>query len=542
MGTSLKPLVLEALADADFYELKKLIYTQEPSYFVSQNITNQGIYLFLSSENQTFYDNLDFCTTGFLILTSDIPSVKRDKIYIVNKGNNTNNPFVHFNQKRNDPLTVYQTYLYYLIINFPYFIKRLEIISNLLLEKGDKAYRTIISLVSSYFVFLNLFLYILINAIIYFYLQKYYKILGNLYQEIENRLNLKNDEISVREMMLSKVEKLKIIIILYKQDLLQKKKEMNNYMKKEKYFGFNVNNYYSAQKKLEKTIIRYINNSKYNRKHIYYILGSTIFFILLTLGIRIVWISYNKIYRYFSHVIDSLALISGDMYKSPNYLLLMILNNITIDDINELEGIDSSNGDNYFSNLYLHLNEVYEAAKYLPKVSQYDIGDLNSYFNHTCLSFYSELYKSNEFLKNFPHDHSLIISTCEKENLFKVKNYKQIFSIYFEYLQLAVNNIQKREYKDLFSNLQYVSKFFYIYILFYSHLLEILGRGVQSMSFEKISSLVIIYINISYIIYYISSVIFILFIIFEYVLKINNFYNRMDAVKKVFKVCNKNES
>ena len=93
--------------------------------------------------------------------------------------------------------------------------------------------------------------------IIYFYIHGYFKILSELFNDIEKKMDLKNDEISVRDMFLQKIEKLKIIISLYKQDTYQaivdlnfiydnykkfmeeKNKEMANFLKKEKYLNTN---------------------------------------------------------------------------------------------------------------------------------------------------------------------------------------------------------------------------------------------------------------------------------------------------------------
>ena len=70
---------------------------------------------------------------------------------------------------------------------------------------------------------------------------------------MQRKMNLKNENISVKEMYLEKIEKLKIIVSLYKQDMYQaiidlnfiydnyqkfieeKNKEMAKYLKKEKY-------------------------------------------------------------------------------------------------------------------------------------------------------------------------------------------------------------------------------------------------------------------------------------------------------------------
>jgi len=73
----------------------------------------------------------------------------------------------------------------------------------------------------------NLVFYLLLHFILFLYIQKYFKLIANLFQDIQNKLNLKNDNISVSEMFYQKIEKLKIIITLYKQDIYQAIVDLN---------------------------------------------------------------------------------------------------------------------------------------------------------------------------------------------------------------------------------------------------------------------------------------------------------------------------
>ena len=49
------------------------------------------------------------------------------------------------------------------------------------------------------------------------------------------------------------------------------------------------------------------------------------------------------------------------------------------------------------------------------------------------------------------------------------------------------------------------------------------------------------YINIEFLIYYITSFALILIIIFLYIWKINTNNNKINEIKKIFKVCNKKD-
>ena len=75
----------------------------------------------------------------------------------------------------------------------------------------------------------------------------------------------------------------------------------------------------------------------------------------------------------------------------------------------------------------------------------------------------------------------------------------------------------------------------------YNYALEILGQQLQRKSYQKINSIRVNYVNISFIIFYISSFIIILIIIFGYIWNLNNNYFKIHELKKIFKICNKSE-
>ena len=84
-------------------------------------------------------------------------------------------------------------------------------------------------------------------------------------------------------------------------------------------------------------------------------------------------------------------------------------------------------------------------------------------------------------------------------------------------------------------------KIIVFFLTVYNYALEILGGQIQKKSNQKINSLMKIYINTSFIIFYINSTIFGLIIIFHYILNLNANYNKIHELKKVFKICNKKE-
>ena len=181
----------------------------------------------------------------------------------------------------------------------------------------------------------------------------------------------------------------------------------------------------------------------------------------------------------------------------------------------------------------------------MDKLGKYDLGNINSYFNFTCLTLYESLFVSNNFLNTVDVRFKyLLIFACDKSNVFKSNNnYKQIFLILLTNLQSAINEINERSYDKLIDILHngFFPKITVYFLTVYHYFFQIMGYDLQRTSSQKINALMMNYIKISFSLYYLSSIAFILVIIFEYILKINTNYNKIQEIKKVFKVCNKKE-
>ena len=178
------------------------------------------------------------------------------------------------------------------------------------------------------------------------------------------------------------------------------------------------------------------------------------------------------------------------------------------------------------------------------KLTQYNLGNIDIYYNYTCKTFYEYLFKSNIALKNVNENYKdFLIFICNSSNIFNYNNYKQIFGILFEYLQMGINEINDHTYNGLFNIKQkeVFSRIILYYFSIYRYALEILGLELQRKSYQKITSLIDYYMNISFSIYYIYTLVLILIILFEYIKNINSNYNKIHELKKVFKICNKKE-
>ena len=555
--------ILNSLSSSNDETMNSLLNSEMTTITISQNMTNNGTKILANKQNNSFIDVLNLMTSGFIVLTSDSKYIN-DIIYILDKVDydadwvKSEEPFKY--AKSEDNLTPYQIQLYYLILNYQKFLEKLDVISNTL---SDTSNRTVINNVRTIKIIIIIILiaHLFLQAIIYFYIQGYYKILAELFNDIEKKMDLKNDDISVRDMFLQKIEKLKIIISLYKQDIYQaivdlnfiydnykkfieeKNKELAKYLKREKFLNEKI---VTKKDKTQKEIEKIVSSIKSNRLYLYFIAFCSLIAIVISIVLYIIWISYQSIYDRIFYLIESHGNLINDAYKIGNYYHLMLYNSITLDDINKFEHFDTSNGEDLFTRLYSDLEDLYESRKYMENLKDYNLDNIDKYFDHNCSSFVDELFETSQSLiasKRNGDFSGFFKSICEKGNVFKSKNYKHIFSMLFEIIQLGINQIKDHSYEGLMAHFKSYAygKSTFTFIFVYFHTFEILAYRVQRQSYEKITELIYYYLHTGFIIYYIASFVFILIIIFVYVYKFNRNYHELHEMKKVFKICNKRE-
>ena len=155
-------------------------------------------------------------TNAFLVITSSIID-SNNIVYIIDQSSlRTKTPFNHVRAEKE--LTEYQKNYYFLILNYQIFLQKLSVVNlNLALNSKIKK-ATYISIAQIYSI-MNLILYLSLHIFIFFYVNRYFKMLSDLLNRAEKKMNLKNNNISVRDMFVQKILKLKTIILLYKQDL-----------------------------------------------------------------------------------------------------------------------------------------------------------------------------------------------------------------------------------------------------------------------------------------------------------------------------------
>ena len=558
---NVKQQLMDTLSTSDDENLHNLVNSKITVYSITQNITQNDVKLNLQIQNNSFLDVLNYMTTGYLVMTSNY-EYTNENVYIVNKINPKNlsiSPFNHIKVKAQ--LSQYQIYFYYIVLNFKTFIKTLDMISIQLIIKTSIL--GINSIRLTFFILLiNLLFYLLLHSTLFLYIQQYFKLIANLLQDIQNKLNLKNDNISVSEMFYQKIEKLKIIITLYKQDIYQaivdlnfiydnykkfieeKNRETAKYLRKEKYINESNTIINSMEDKLQKMNVKYLIGVPENKRRIIYVLISLFCSIIIIISLSYLWSSYYSVYNRINALIKSYGNLSTDLFKLLNYYHLMIYENITIEDINNFERYNTSNGEDVFSNIYKTIGDLYDSKKYMDKLGGYNLENIDAYYNYTCKSYYESLFRTDEFLRmsNIKYKDFLTF-VCENSKIFKTNNYRQMFSILLEYIQIGINEINDRSYKGLINIVHgyYYPKTIVFSLTVYNYALEILGLQLQRKSYQKLNSIMVYYVNISFIIFYISSFIIVLIIIFGYIWNLNNNYFKIHELKKIFKICNRNE-
>ena len=564
--------ILEILSNSDDEALNILVNSEMTTLSTSQIPTDKGTKLVAKKQTDSFIDVLNLMTAGFSVLTSDISNIMKKAfppninniVYIINKVDYDENwkinedlfKYVDFKGQLSD----FQTYYYYIILNYCIFIEKLEAISNGLIDKASNTVLTIVSTIKI-IIIITLIAYVLFLVSIYFYIQEYYGIIAGIFNEIEKKMDLKNDDISVREMFLQKIEKLKIIISLYKQDIYQaivdlnfiydnykkfveeKNKEMAKYLKKERFLDEKKDTSDNKSKKIIQNNIFFL---KENMIHLYLILISIFIFIVISVIFILLWNSYKFSYQRITYLIMSHGNLANDAYKIMNYYQLMIYNSLTLEDINKIEGFDSSGSEDIFQKIYTDVENLFEAKKYMDNLDEYNLDNIDDYFNHTCESFFENAYKTHDALVNNPNSTNykgFFLRACNSANIFKSKSYKHIYSMLFEMVQIGMNEIANHSYDSLiaYKNSNHFVHTTTVYLFVYYYTFEILGLKIQRQAYLKISEIFEKYLHLGFIIYYIISIIYLFIILFVYVYKFNKNYRRIHEMKKVFKICNKKE-
>ena len=318
---------------------------------------------------------------------------------------------------------------------------------------------------------------------------------------------------------------------------------MAKYLKKERFLAEKKDISDNKSKKIIQNNIFFL---KENMIHLYLILISIFIFIVISVIFIILWNSYKSSYQRITYLIMSHGNLANDAYKIMNYYQLMIYNSLTLEDINKIEGFDSSGSEDIFQKIYTDVENLFEAKKYMDNLDEYNLDNIDDYFNHTCESFFENAYKTHDALVNnptSPNYKGFFLRACNSANIFKSKSYKHIYSMLFEMVQIGMNEIANHSYDSLiaYKNSNHFVHTTTVYLFVYYYTFEILGLKIQRQAYLRISEIFEKYLHLGFIIYYIISIIYLFIILFLYVYKFNKNYRRIHEMKKVFKICNKKE-
>jgi hypothetical protein len=302
----------------------------------------------------------------------------------------------------------------------------------------------------------------------------------------------------------------------------------------------------TSNNKAIKEIQKNISLIPVNRTYLYYIAFCSLASLIITIIIFIIWTLYESTYKRIYQIVQYHGELSTDAYKLVSYYQLMLYNSLTVEDINKLEGLDSSKGEDIFQKIYTDIENIYEVNKYKNDLKKYNLDNLDEYFNHNCNSFINKLFEIVFALKNNPSKEtfrSTFLEACEMFNILQSKDYKDIFSMLFEITLTGINEISDHSYMGLIQHLRGIkySKRLTVFLFLYFNIFEILAYRVQRGSYIKIFELIDSYLLTGFVIYYIASFIFILIIILVYIYKFKKNYYKLYEMKKVFKICNKQE-
>jgi len=524
-------------------------------YKINQNLTNNLIKLSLSQENINFNDFILLVTSRFRILTKDFDETSQP-IYILNKtGEETfNNIFI------TEKLTTYQENIYLMILDFKSFSQQIDLVffyvsENIIISK-ERAKNFINSINIINFIFIIIYILILI-----LYVSMYFIIILKVIKNISNNLRERIGKTTIKEIMQKKINNLKLLLKFYENDINKTINNLNRiYDDYKKNYNLKIKEEWKLYKKYEakeikrnqnenifysiKLIRRYKLFELSGKKNIYFysMLFTIIISLILYISIFIIWyfdLKKNSILAEWIPLVESLSL---ETNKLMTNILAMIYNNQTIDEISLL-----NKANDYISNIYNKLTNLYQADKYNNKIlSITNIGVKN--LNYDCTFFYNnlnnELFTSllNKFIDEQVKLNNTINYFCKMTNVMDFENYKTIYLQLFSLVKISMINFKNHEYNDIiqFIDKYEIYKIEMMYLLIYAYWVNILNQDAQK-SMTKMAEEMKTNIITSGVIFLLLLIILILLTFFIYIRNIKIDCKNLIHLRKLFRVYNTKE-
>ena len=560
--------IFELIAVNDDAQIAQQFNRNMSKFHIIQEFEQDGVKISAHIDIDNFINMLELVTSSFTILFAEESSYD-DILYIINGDNPKNDLFQNVLSKQS--MTTYQNYFYFVLLNYNFIVQNINIVSfsfiiNIAISM--QRYLKIVYVICA----LYLFCIIIVSIIIFFYLDKYNNMLADLIGGIMERLSIKYDDLSVRELLKQKIDKLKIIISLYKQDLYQaivdinfiydnyrkfiekKNKELSKFNKREK--NTNSNNYrlsilsISDDKKKQRLVkpehIRENNNSK---KYYYILFIIVILAIILSLYILYLWVTYNYNSNNLQAITNVYDQLLSNLYILMNYYQLMYYNNLTLNDINNYLHYNTSLGENVFNGIYSNIKDLYDAKKGFNTKYASSYKSFEQYFKFSCENFVKDIIKKNEAVQYIQENmineniSNFYLNSCEMSGFFTSSDFHRKIQLLLEYIQIGINEVNDHSYDGLIKGFKefYLGKITAFYSLLYDFIFNFVDQKIQKPSIIRTISILGTNTNTTFILFLVFSIVLLLVIYLFYIKDVDKNYHMMHDLRKVWKVCNKKE-
>jgi len=547
--------IIKYLSLFDNENFIKIFQKNISHYKINQNFENDTLTLSLSEEYLSFSDFLLLLTSRYGIIIKNYEDLD-NPIYILNKTGVEIFNNIYSKQKLNS----YQMNIYLMILDYKYYSEYF----NLVMGEIDTHIiyiRNKFKRLMYIFIVLNLFLVIIILFILIIYVSLYFFVIFNILKNINNKLEEKFGETSIKEILRKKIYNLKLLLSFYENDLNVPINDLNNIyndykdnlntkakeeMKMNKKEGKNMieNNNKNCIQML-KVISKYELLKNSGRKSTY--LNSLIFYIIISLILFIIillnWIFFFKRNKITLDWITMSEVINSSTNTLMNNLLIMIYDNQTLDDISQ-----SIQTKDYISYIFTNLGQLYDAGGIFTKLNFVIPEYTNDNINFNCWLFYQTLQDDLfEKIKNkYINEQDKLFITlyifCEWSKVMKFKNYKTIYLQLYNNIEIIMENFDNLSYENIvaFFNEYTIIKIELIYLTSYIYLVEMTNKNVKFFIKELMNMLGNNVISTS-IIFFSLLIVLIIIIFGIYIRNVNNDCKKFIQIRKVFKVCNLNE-
>ena len=434
----------------------------------------------------------------------------------------------------------------------------------LLLEKNVFEKKNKIKKIIWIIMIINFIMYIFILIILFGYCCFFLVIIFNILNKINIFINDKFEKTDIKQIMKEKVEKMKLMLSFYENDIISIVNDLNtiynNY--KENYYlkikddaEYNKKenkNEKSKDNKIKEYIkfikFRYFNIFiKYSNKkkiYIYSFICLKIIIISLFAVVFIIWMDFFEFDENVSTWVD----LSQESHSSIGdilaNLMIMIFTNKTFTEVSShLITKD------FTADIYMKLVNFFEIEKQRKKISNFIIKNEKEII-YECDKFYYSL--DNELFNKIKNIYELrnetnklfntYISFCENTQIMHMKNDKTAFFQLINPMDEMMQSFRNENYLIIFdfldkSQFKWVEN---IFLLLHIHILKIMYDNIQNIFFADINQIKIKIIW-SGIIYIIIIVTLVIIILLGFVYNMNNECKNFLQMKKIFKVCNINE-